>query len=176
MSYLEQIYGREVWDHVSTCTNGAPFAKGIRVMPLDVPEVAVITERHTMESAPYDILRRQDNAAIWLETSPDLRAAKARIKDIVSFWPGKYEVVDHRSQQIVASISTPAGLRACLSSMSSSADKSLSIIYEWLLAPAPRVAGMAAYNRMQKYARGWYQSSCDWLRAPVERVLASRSR
>ena len=176
MSYLEQIYGREVCDHVSTCTNSGTLRKGHSSYALDVPGVAVITERHTMESAPYDILRRQDNAAIWLETSPDLRAAKVRINKIVSFWPGKYEVVDHQSQQIVASISTPAGLRAYLSSMSSSAGKSFSIIYEWLWAPAPRIAGMAAYNRMQKCARCWYQSSCDWLRAPVERVLASRSR
>ena len=145
-------------------------------MPADGPEVPGIAERHTMESASYDILRRQHNAAIWLETSPDLHTAKARIKKIVSFWPGQYEVVDHQSQRIVASISTPAGFPAYLQRMRSRAVKAFSTTYEWLSAPAPRTAGVAAYDRMQKYARGWYRSSCDWLWAPVERVQANRSR
>jgi hypothetical protein len=129
-----------------------------------------------MEPTPYDILRRQDNTAIWLETSPDLLTAKSRIKKIVSFWPGKYEVVDHQSQRIVASISTATGPRAYLKRMRATAGKSFWTSYEWLLAPAPRVAGLAAYMRMQKYARAWYWSSCDWLGAPVARVHANRSR
>lgn len=145
-------------------------------MPVDGPEVASITERHTMQPAPYDILRRQDNAAIWLETSPDLRAAKSRIKEIVTFWPGQYEVIDRQSQRIVASIATPAGLRAYLLRIRAGAGKSFSTTYEWLLAPAPRIAGMEAYDRMQRYAQGWYRSSCNWLWAPVERAQANRSR
>ena len=129
-----------------------------------------------MEPTPYDILRRQDNTAIWLETAPDLLTAKSRIKKIVSFWPGKYEVVEQRSQRIVASISTPAGLRVYLKRMRDSAGKSFWTTYEWLLAPAPRVAGLAAYSRMQDRVRGWYGSSYDWLWAPVARVHGNRSR
>jgi len=127
-----------------------------------------------MEPTPYDILRRQDHTAIWLETSPDLLTAKSRIKKIVSFWPGKYEVVDHQSQRIVASISTPAGLRAYLKRTRAIARKSFWTSYEWLLAPAPRVAGLAAYSRMQNCVRGWYGSSYDWLWAPVARVHRPR--
>ena len=129
-----------------------------------------------MEPTPYDILRRQDHSAIWLETSPDLLSAKSRIKQIVSFWPGKYEVVEQRSQRIVASISTPSALRPYLKRMRATAGKSFWMTYDWLLAPAPRVAGLAAYSRMQNHVRGWYGSSCDWLWAPVARVHGNRSR
>jgi hypothetical protein len=129
-----------------------------------------------MDSAPYDILRRQDNAAIWLETSPDLDTAKSRIKKIESFWPGEYEVVDHQSQRIVATISTSTWLRNSFRRMRGGATKSFYTTYEWLLAPAPCIAGLATYTRMQKYARSRYRASCDWLWAPVARVQVNRPR
>jgi hypothetical protein len=59
-----------------------------------------------VELAQYDILRKEKNkAVIWLETSADLTTARGRIKQIVSFWPGMYEVVERESQRIVATVS-----------------------------------------------------------------------
>jgi hypothetical protein len=119
-----------------------------------------------MEPTRYDILRREDHAAIWLETSLDLHAAKSRIKQIVSFWPGRYEVVEHQSQRIVAAVAAHSRLRAPLRLLRESGRKSFWLTYEWLMAPAPGVAGLAAYTRMQKYARDGYRASCEWLCAP----------
>jgi hypothetical protein len=61
-----------------------------------------------MEATRYDILRRENpKAAIWLESSADLNTAKSRIKQIVSFWPGRYEVIEHASQRVVAEVARP---------------------------------------------------------------------
>jgi len=140
-----------------------------RVKEQDAPVSAVVV-KHTMETTWYDILRREVSTAIWLETSPDLHTAKSRMKKIASFWPGRYEVVDHQSQRIVAAVATPLGLRASLKYIGECVRKSFWISYDWLLAPAPRVAGLAAYTRLQKYARGCYRTSREWLLAPMARV------
>jgi hypothetical protein len=124
----------------------------------------------TMETPPYDILRREVNTSIWLETSPDLLAAKSRIKQIASFWPGKYEVIDRQSQRIVAAIAIPSGLRAPIEYMREGTRKYFWISYAWLFAPAPAIAGMAAYTRLQKYARGCFRASYEWLAAPMARI------
>jgi len=129
-----------------------------------------------MQPTRYDILRREDNAAIWLETLADLSAAKSRIKKIVSFWPGRYEVVDHQSQQIVAAVATPSRLRAPFRRIRESAGKSFCAGYTWLLAPAPRVADLASYKRLHRYARNCYRTSWGWLCSPASRVQAYRSR
>jgi len=100
-----------------------------------------------MDTTWYDILRREVSTAIWLETSPDLHTAKSRIKKIASFWPGRYEVVDHQSQRIVAAVATPLGLRAPLKYIGECVRKSFWISYDWLLAPAPvrsRAGGLYA--------------------------------
>jgi hypothetical protein len=125
---------------------------------------------HTVKTTPYDILRREVSSAIWLETSPDLVTAKSRIKEIASFWPGRFEVIDRQSQRIVAAVATPSTLHAPLKYMRECLRKSLWMSYDWLLAPAPRIAGLAAYTRLQKYVRGCYRTSCEWLFAPVARV------
>ena len=140
-----------------------------RIKEQDAPVFAVLV-KHTMETTWYDILRREVSTAIWLETSPDLHTAKSRIKKIASFWPGRYEVVDHQSQRIVAAIATPSRLRAPLRYIGEYVRKSFWISYDWLLAPAPCVAGLAAYTRLQKYARDGYRTSCEWLFAPMARV------
>jgi len=120
-----------------------------------------------METNPYDILRREVNISIWLETSPDLLTAKSRIKKIASFWPGKYEVIERQSQRIVAAVAVPSGLRAPLEYMREVTRKYLWISCAWLFEPAPAIAGMAAYTRLQKYARGCYRTSSEWLAAPM---------
>ena len=130
-----------------------------------------------MEPIRYDILRREnERTAIWLETSADLNTAKSRIKQIVSFWPGRYEVVEHPSQQIVAAVASPTRLRVSLRRMRERARRSLWTSHKWLLAPGPRIGDLAAYKGMRKYARDCYRTSCEWLFASVARVQAYRSR
>ena len=135
-----------------------------------MPEVAAKFGKAYMQPTRYDILRREDNAAIWLETSADLNAAKCRIKKIVSFWPGRYEVVDHQSQRIVAAVATPSPLRAPFRRIRESAGKSLCTGYAWLLAPAPRVPDLISYKRLHTYARNCYRTSWGWLSSPAGRV------
>ncbi len=68
-----------------------------------------------MEPTSYDILRREKSrAAIWLEASADLTSARFRIKQIISFWPGTYEVVERESQRIAAAAGGGARLRVPL--------------------------------------------------------------
>jgi hypothetical protein len=129
-----------------------------------------------MQPTRYDILRREDNVAIWLETSADLNAAKSRIKKIVSFWPGRYEVVDYQSKRIVAAAATPSRLRAPFRRIRESAGKSFGASYTWLLAPAPRVADLVSYERLHRYARNCYRTSWGWLSSPAGRAQAYRSR
>src|ERR1700730_18869435 len=115
-----------------------------------------------MRPARYDILRRQDTTAIWLENSADLNAAKSRIKKIVSFWPGRYEVIDLQSKRIVAAVATPSRLRGSFSRVRESAGKSFLTGYAWLLAPAPRVPDLISYKRLHTYARNCYRTSWGW--------------
>ena len=130
-----------------------------------------------MEPTRYDILRREnDRVAIWLETSADLNTAKSRIKQIVSFWPGRYEVVKHPSQQLVAAVGGPTRFRVSLRRMRDRARRSFRTSHKWLLAPGPRVGDLAGYKGMRKYARQCYRTSCEWLFASVARVQAYRSR
>ena len=124
----------------------------------------------TVETTPYDILRREVNTSIWLETSPDLLTAKSRIKKIASFWPGRYEVIDRQSQQIVAAVAIPSRLRTPIEYMRERTRKYFRISYAWLFAPAPAIAGMAVYTRLQKYARGSCRASYEWLAAPMARI------
>jgi hypothetical protein len=123
-----------------------------------------------MQPTRYDILRRDDKAAIWLETLADLNAAKSRIKKIVSFWPGSYEVVDYQSQRIVAAVATPSPLRAPFRRFRQSAGKSFSAGYAWLLTPVPSLADLASYKRLHGYARNCYRTSWGWLCSPAGRL------
>ena len=139
-----------------------------------LPLAAIHGKRPTMEVGRYDILRREDTAAVWLETSADLNSAKCRAKEIVAFWPGRYEVVDHRSQQIVATVASPTRLGVALALLREYTQKASLATYGWLLSPVPLVAGLAIYTRMQKYTRDWYRTSHAWLCAPAVRVRVNR--
>jgi hypothetical protein len=129
-----------------------------------------------MQFIRYDIVRREDKSAIWLETSADLPTAKTRIKEIVSFWPGRYEVIEHHSQRIVAGAASSSRLDVTLTRLREYAHRSFLSTYEWLLAPVPLVAGLAIYPSLQKYSRDWYRASLIWLCAPMARIQAYRSR
>jgi len=125
-----------------------------------------------VELAQYDILRKEKNkAVIWLETSADLTTARGRIKQIVSFWPGTYEVVERESQRIVATVGGGVRLRAPFRRTREYAAQRLLRGYAWLLEPSGRVADWACYKGLQGYARtvvGWTA------RGFVPRWLASR--
>jgi len=117
-----------------------------------------------MEPTSYDILRREKgNAVIWLETSADLTTARRRIKQIISFWPGRYEVVERESQRIVAAVGRGAELRVRLIRTREKARERFWRSYAWLLAPS-----------LQNYARDWCRTGCEWLCAPMARIQDHR--
>ena len=56
-----------------------------------------------MKSEHYDIVRKENESRrLWLESAEDLDRAKCRIKELTSFWPGEFEVMDQESNQMVA--------------------------------------------------------------------------
>jgi hypothetical protein len=129
-----------------------------------------------MEMTGYDIVKREGKGAIWLETAADLNSAKSRIKQILSFWPGSYEVVEQQSQRVVAATAGSVRTRVALRGIREFANKFVWASYEWLLAPAPSVAGLAAYTRTQAYVRSCYRWSSQWLHGPMARVPIPPSR
>ncbi|SRR5260370_1479040 len=53
----------------------------------------------------HDIVRQEDDkSAIWLEALSDLNTAQCRIQELVSLWPGQFQVVDQQSHQIIACV------------------------------------------------------------------------
>lgn len=129
-----------------------------------------------MEVTGYDIVKREGKSAIWLETAVDLSSAKCRIRQILSFWPGSYEVVEQGSQKVVAATASSVRMRVALRGTREYANKFVWASYEWLLAPAPSIAGLAAYTRTQAYARNCYRWSLQWLHGPMARVPIPPSR
>jgi len=63
-----------------------------------------------MEAARrYDIVRKEsEEAAFWLENAAELSVAQSRVQELLSFWPGEYQIFDLTTQQVVSSISTPS--------------------------------------------------------------------
>jgi hypothetical protein len=50
----------------------------------------------------FDIVRREsEKAAFWLEGAPELGAAKTRVQELLSFWPGEYEIFDLETKEVV---------------------------------------------------------------------------
>lgn len=57
----------------------------------------------------YDILRKEnEKALIWLEDVADLELAESRVKELISFWPGEYQVFDVSTKQMVLNMAGPA--------------------------------------------------------------------
>jgi hypothetical protein len=55
-----------------------------------------------MEDRRYDILRKENGTAlIWLEDADNLEAAESRVKELLSFWPGEYQIFDLQTKQMV---------------------------------------------------------------------------
>jgi len=61
-----------------------------------------------MEDRRYDILRKEHGKSlIWLEDTDDLQAAESRVKELISFWPGEYQIFDLQTKQMVLDVSPP---------------------------------------------------------------------
>jgi hypothetical protein len=54
------------------------------------------------KSRRYDIIRREsEKAAFWLEGAPELSVAKSRVEELLSFWPGEYQIFDLETKEVV---------------------------------------------------------------------------
>ena len=42
---------------------------------------------------------------MWLEDAPDLDSAESRIRELLAYWPGEFQVLDQHSHQVVAAVS-----------------------------------------------------------------------
>ena len=59
----------------------------------------------------YDIVRKESEKALfWLESASELNVAKTRVAELLSFWPGEYQIFDLQTKQVVFSSSTAASL------------------------------------------------------------------
>ena len=55
----------------------------------------------------YDIVRAEsEKSIIWLEGASDFDAARSRVSQLISFWPGKYQVFDLQTKQVVLDTSS----------------------------------------------------------------------
>ena len=62
-----------------------------------------------MKPRRYYIVRRENQREVrWIEDAADLESAKCRIKELVSFWPGSFEVMDQQTHQMLAKVGAPA--------------------------------------------------------------------
>jgi len=50
----------------------------------------------------YDIVRKEGQKLLWLEDAADLNSAKSRIRELTSFWPGEFQVMDQQNHRLVA--------------------------------------------------------------------------
>ena len=58
----------------------------------------------------YDIVRAEsEKSIIWLEGASDFDAAKSRVSQLISFWPGKYQIFDVQTKQVVLDTSSTLG-------------------------------------------------------------------
>jgi hypothetical protein len=54
----------------------------------------------------YDIVRKESEKAIyWLEGAAELSIAKSRVEELLSFWPGEYQIFDLETKQAVLTTS-----------------------------------------------------------------------
>lgn len=59
----------------------------------------------------YDIVRKEsEKILVWLEGAPELSIAKSRVKELLSFWPGEYQIFDLETKQVVFTSSTASTL------------------------------------------------------------------
>lgn len=54
-----------------------------------------------MKIPAFDILKKHDDAPIWVEAVEDLETVKIRLKELARRSPGKYIVFNQRTRQIL---------------------------------------------------------------------------
>jgi len=55
-----------------------------------------------MKQHHYDIVRKEGEKLLWLEDAADLDSAESRIRQLTSFWPGEFQVMDQQNHLLVA--------------------------------------------------------------------------
>lgn len=69
----------------------------------------------------YDIVRKESETAVfWLEGAADLEVAMSRVNQLISYWPGKYQIFDLETKQVVLTTSAPSAFEEL--SLSNSAE------------------------------------------------------
>jgi hypothetical protein len=58
-----------------------------------------------MKAHHYDIVRKDILRSIWLENAEDLDSAVSRVRELVAYWPGEFQIVEQHSHRIVATVS-----------------------------------------------------------------------
>jgi hypothetical protein len=58
----------------------------------------------------YDIVRAEsEKSIIWLEGATNLDSARARVSQLISFWPGKYQIFDLQTKKVVLDTASALG-------------------------------------------------------------------
>jgi hypothetical protein len=65
-----------------------------------------------MKAHHYDIVRKDTESSTWLEDAKDLPSAECRARELASYWPGEFQILDHRSHRVVATISGETDAKA----------------------------------------------------------------
>jgi hypothetical protein len=65
-----------------------------------------------MKQHHYDIVRKEGGKLLWLEDAADLDSAESRIRQLTSFWPGEFQVMDQQNHQLVAENPAPRQVSA----------------------------------------------------------------
>jgi hypothetical protein len=55
-----------------------------------------------MNTRHYDIVRKEHGRLVLIEEAPDLEHARFRIRELASFWPGEFQVMDQHNHQPIA--------------------------------------------------------------------------
>jgi hypothetical protein len=56
----------------------------------------------------FDIVRKEnDKACFWLEGAPELSVAETRVRELLTFWPGEYQIFDLETKQVVHNTADP---------------------------------------------------------------------
>ena len=60
-----------------------------------------------MKPQHYDIVRKEGEKLLLIEDAADLDSAKSRIRELSSFWPGEFQVMDQQNHRTVAKNTDP---------------------------------------------------------------------
>jgi hypothetical protein len=64
-------------------------------------------KRIMKSSVHYDIVRKEGECSIWLESSANLGAAETRTAELTSYWPGKFQIMERETHRIVRIFASP---------------------------------------------------------------------